>query len=222
MSEKDKGGKYYDPQEEEFEEYVPRRNGAMARHEKMVDDYVMDLTPNERGIPTIIPPAEEDGAVPMKTITRLNMYVYNMPCINMQDPKQVRQRITDYFLLCDDNNVKPTMKGLAMALNNMSRHFLHAVANDLQYVNPASGRKREGVMHPSCALEIKRAVSLLEMNWEAQMYHGKINPVTGIFLGKNNFGYSDKQEYVLTPNTGEIEQRNVAEIEAKYAELPED
>jgi hypothetical protein len=54
------------------------------------------------------------------------------------------------------------------------------------------------------------------------MQNGKINPVSGIFLGKNNFGYSDKQEYVLTPNTGEIEQRNVAEIEAKYAELPED
>jgi hypothetical protein len=62
----------------------------------------------------------------------------------------------------------------------------------------------------------------LEALWEDYMQNGKINPVSGIFLGKNNFGYSDKQEYVLTPNTGEIEQRNVAEIEAKYAELPED
>ena len=32
------------------------------------------------------------------------------------------------------------------------------------------------------------------------MLNGKINPVSGIFLGKNNFEYADKQEVVVTPN----------------------
>ena len=61
----------------------------------------------------------------------------------------------------------------------------------------------------------------MEFMWENMMQNGKINPVSGIFLGKNNFGYQDKQEYVLTPNQmGEIQ--DVKAIEAKYAELPED
>ena len=32
------------------------------------------------------------------------------------------------------------------------------------------------------------------------MLNGKMNPVSGIFLGKNNFEYADKQEVVVTPN----------------------
>ena len=53
------------------------------------------------------------------------------------------------------------------------------------------------------------------------MQNGKITPVSGIFLGKNNFGYKDQQEYVLTPNQmGEIQDAKT--IEAKYAELPEE
>jgi hypothetical protein len=62
---------------------------------------------------------------------------------------------------------------------------------------------------------------MMEEMWEHYMMNGKINPVSGIFLGKNNYGYADKQEYVLTPN----QQSNIidaATIEAKYAELPED
>jgi hypothetical protein len=54
------------------------------------------------------------------------------------------------------------------------------------------------------------------------MLNGKINPVSGIFLGKNQWDYADKQEYVLTPNTGGIEEKDVAALEAKYAELPEE
>ena len=41
----------------------------------------------------------------------------------------------------------------------------------------------------------------MENLWESYMNSGKINPVSGIFLGKNNFGYQDKTEYVVTPNT---------------------
>jgi hypothetical protein len=52
------------------------------------------------------------------------------------------------------------------------------------------------------------------------MQNGKINPVSGIFLGKNNFSYQDKQEYVVTPNNQQ-EQVDPKAIEAKYAELPE-
>ena len=51
------------------------------------------------------------------------------------------------------------------------------------------------------------------------MSSGKINPVTGIFLAKNNFGYQDKQEYVLEPKTSTTVEPDV--IISKYDELPE-
>lgn len=52
---------------------------------------------------------------------------------------------------------------------------------------------------------VKKAYTFMEQNWEDYMQNGKINPVAGIFLGKNNYGYQDKTEYVITPNQGEQE-----------------
>lgn len=67
---------------------------------------------------------------------------------------------------------------------------------------------------------ILKAYDLLEELWEDYMLNGKINPVSGIFLGKNLWSYSDRQEMVLTPNTGG-ESVDAATLEAKYKELPE-
>lgn len=48
------------------------------------------------------------------------------------------------------------------------------------------------------------------------MNSGKVNPVAGIFLGKNNFGYQDKTEYVLTPNTNQDNDYSAEDIRARY------
>ena len=47
---------------------------------------------------------------------------------------------------------------------------------------------------------IKKAVAMLEELWVDYMQNGKINPASGIFLGKNMFGYKDTQDVVVTPN----------------------
>jgi hypothetical protein len=63
---------------------------------------------------------------------------------------------------------------------------------------------------------------VLEELWEDYMLNGKVNPVAGIFLGKNLFQYKDQQEYVVTPNTGSIPDAiDAATLESKYAELPD-
>ena len=56
----------------------------------------------------------------------------------------------------------------------------------------------------------------MENMWETYMNSGKVNPVAGIFLGKNNFGYSDKQEYVLTPNTQSDNDYDADAIRERY------
>lgn len=48
------------------------------------------------------------------------------------------------------------------------------------------------------------------------MNSGKVNPVAGIFLGKNNYGYQDKTEYVLTPNANQDSDYSADEIKQRY------
>ena len=56
----------------------------------------------------------------------------------------------------------------------------------------------------------------MEILWENYMQNGKINPVSGIFLGKNNFGYQDKTEYVVTPNVNNDSDYNADDIRKRY------
>ena len=60
----------------------------------------------------------------------------------------------------------------------------------------------------------------MEELWEQYMQQGKINPVSGIFLGKNHYGYQDRQDVVVTPNAPEAEY-SVKDITERYL-LPED
>ena len=52
------------------------------------------------------------------------------------------------------------------------------------------------------------------------MQNGKINPVSGIFLMKNNMGYMDQSEIVITPNNPLGSEEAPEAITQKYAELP--
>ena len=56
----------------------------------------------------------------------------------------------------------------------------------------------------------------MENLWETYMNSGKVNPVSGIFLGKNNYGYQDKTEYVLTPNQQNENEYDADSIRERY------
>ena len=56
----------------------------------------------------------------------------------------------------------------------------------------------------------------MENLWENYMQNGKINPVSGIFLGKNNFGYQDKTEHVLTPKVQQDNDYDADSIRKRY------
>lgn len=134
------------------------------------------------------------------------MTVMNLPRIDTRDPEQVRRRIQEYFQLCADYDVKPTVKGFCNSLK-IARSTLFEW-------------KRGNFRADSHQAIILEAYDLLEELWEHYLMNGKINPISAIFLGKNNFGYQDKQEYVVTPNTT-IDSVDVKTIEEKYAELPD-
>jgi hypothetical protein len=56
----------------------------------------------------------------------------------------------------------------------------------------------------------------MEILWENYMQNGKINPVSGIFLGKNNFGYQDKTEHVITPTINSDSDYSTEDIKKRY------
>ena len=130
---------------------------------------------------------------------------YNLPPIDISDAKQVEERILWYFNHCFESDMKPTVKGFCNALR-VAKQTLFDWRHGL-------ARKET---HQAIILQ---AYDMLEELWENYMQNGKINPVSGIFLGKNNFGYADKQEYVLTPNQQQLSVDDVKAISAKYEEL---
>ena len=127
--------------------------------------------------------------------TSMGLWLMNLPKIDVHDPEAVQQRLNDYFGYMASQDAKPTVAGMAMALG-MDRRRLWEIKTGNYHTNKWLKDLPNEVKD-----SIKKAYSLMEYLWENYMVNGKINPVTGIFLGKNNFGYQDKQEMVLTPNT---------------------
>lgn len=124
------------------------------------------------------------------------LQINNLPDIDINDVEQVRQRINDYFALTAAADLKPAVSGLAMALG-IDRRGLWGIVND-RAPGGKPGQKPRNIC-PACTNAIKKAYKNMEFLWENYMSAGKINPVSGIFLGKNNYGYVDKVDHVITP-----------------------
>lgn len=117
---------------------------------------------------------------------RYAMVSMELPPIDISDETQVAQRISDYFDFCSDNDRKPNMIGMSNWLGI-----------DRGTVRTWMTGEYRGSTHSSV---IKKAVNILEELWVDYMQNGKVNPASGIFLGKNMFGYKDIQDIVVTPN----------------------
>ena len=103
--------------------------------------------------------------------------------------------------------MKPSVAGMALAFG-VDRKTLWCWCNgvDSAYI-PTESRTT-----------LKKAYQFLNAQMENYMQNGKINPVAGIFLMKNNMGYADKQEVVLTPNQQLGDQVPAEDLEKKYLE----
>lgn len=98
--------------------------------------------------------------------------------------EKIQERCVEYFQMCVDNDMKPTLAGFALALgttrDNLSKYV-----------------RREWFMPDDSYEVIVRFYSALVAYIEECMMSGKVNPVGLIFLMKNNFGYKDQQDIVV-------------------------
>lgn len=134
-----------------------------------------------------------------------NLKMWDWPSVNMKEPEQVKERIGGYLQLCAEDDMKPSVAGLALAFG-VSRNTLWRWSNGIDCVTFPT---------ESCDL-IKKAYQFLNAQMEDYAQNGKVNPVTAIFLMKNHFGYADKQELVLTPNQQLGDQVSPEDLQRKY------
>ena len=118
------------------------------------------------------------------------MELYEWPMIDLSDAEAVRQRIHDYYELCEKWDSKLLVSGLCIALGT-DRHELQKWSKGKETV---LGKR----LSYESAQELQKAVKLLETNWEFAFQNGGFTqPVTGIFIAKNNFGYKDESSTVI-------------------------
>lgn len=129
----------------------------------------------------------------------------DLPKCNLKSVEEVSQRIREYFTICAEDDMKPSVAGLALAID-IDRAYLWEIR---------TGRKGK---NPEVADTLNKAMKLLDLQMVDYMQNGKINPVAGIFLMKNNFGYTNEQEVVVKPQNPLGETRTVKELEEEYVE----
>jgi hypothetical protein len=133
--------------------------------------------------------------------------IMQQPKIDTTDEKEVSKRILWYFKYCQENDMKPTLTGLSLAIGVSKKTLYRWKRGD--YLSRLENQSA-----------IDKAYAVLESLWEDYMLNGKINPVAGIFIGKNHFGYLDQTEIVhsLENRLGDkedpeaIRQRYLSEI----------
>ena len=138
------------------------------------------------------------------------MTIANWPAIDTNDADQIIARINQYHQFCFENDIKPDMSGLALAIG-VSRPTLWKWENGVESNKPQEVRN---------ALKKGREINehiLVEM-----MQNGRINPIPALFLLKNNHGYKDQQDVVITPNNP-LDSADPETTRRKYIQaLPED
>ncbi len=137
----------------------------------------------------------------------LGRELFNLPTINLKEPEQVKERLNEFFEIHARYDMKPTVSGMGMALG-LDRRRLWEIKTGVTDRNQDLPTMTRDL--------VKKAYEYMEILWENYMQNGKINPVSGIFLGKNNFGYQDKTEYVVTPNVNQDADYNADDIKKRY------
>jgi hypothetical protein len=135
-----------------------------------------------------------------------NLELMGLPPIDHTDTAQVANRMTWYFTRCCELDTKPSVSGLSLALG-ITRETLY--------------RWSRGINLKQNQEVTRKAYLLLESIWEDYMLNGKVHPATGIFLGKNHFGYKDETEVVVTPNNKLGDQSDIEQLSKRYIDETE-
>ncbi len=142
-----------------------------------------------------------------KSALAYNIEALTLPPVNTADIEEIKERTTLYLNGCAERDIKPGIQGLCLWLG-VERCTWYAWCN---------GTNRKDTHYDFC----NRVMVLLAANWENNMQDNKTNAVSGIFIGKNDFGYKDKTEVVVEPKQSVTNDTTMADVMALVEEAPE-
>lgn len=112
--------------------------------------------------------------------------------------EQVDERIEAYFKECADEDIYPTVSGLAYEMDicrdTLLRYKKLDESEELSYISDVEVRKK-------ISNSIKRAYKFIEEGYEDKLVNGKTQAIGTIFALKNNFRWVDKTETVVEQKT---------------------
>ena len=123
-------------------------------------------------------------------------------------PEELQERFEKLFEICFENGFIPTVEALSLC-SGIERTTLY----DMEHI------KHEG--YRPYANIIKNAKQFIATIEAELARDGEINSTVYIFRAKNYYGMVDKQEMVVTPNTGLQTPMNEEEILKNIPQLQE-
>ena len=126
----------------------------------------------------------------------------------VRSDEELCERLNWFFSECARTQQIPNIEKLSNALG-YHRNTLHTWESGQ---NPG--------FSPATKEIISQAKQILASIDAELATEGKTQPVVYMFRAKNFYGMRDQQDLVVTPNTAQ--QSDVATIEAKYEELPDE
>lgn len=139
---------------------------------------------------------------------RRTMLISSLNTGRCTSPQEMQERFEELFDMCFKNNFIPTVEALALC-SGVDRRTLH----DMETA------KFEGYQQYSDIIKnAKQFIATIEAELARD---GEINSTVYIFRAKNYYGMVDKQEMVVTPNTGLQTPMNEEEILKNIPQLQE-
>ena len=170
----------------------------------LTDEQVTDIVKKKRKRPDrteALTPHYEPGEISQMLTDAMNLA--NMGEVDMYDPEQVERRVMQCLQYMIEHEMKPTVESMALAFNT-NRTQLWKWKEGVESSLPERSRNA-----------IKKGYSIMNQMMTQTMANGKINPVAAIFLLKNNHGYKDQTEVVVTPNNP-YQAASDDELKGKY------
>lgn len=142
-----------------------------------------------------------------KNALAYNIEALTLPSVNPANIEEIKERTSLYLNGCAERDIKPGVQGLCLWLG-VERSTWYDWCN---------GTTRRDTHYNFC----NRVMVLLAASWESNMQENKTNAVSGIFLGKNDFGYKDKSEVVVEPKQSVTNETTMSDVMALIEESPD-
>ena len=101
--------------------------------------------------------------------------------------EELQARINLYFDLNEQFNMLPSVAAFALSLGVDRRTLWDWIAGG-----------RDSLKNPQCVDTLKDVYNSINAQYELLLNDGGINPVSAFFLLKNNHGYKDQTDHIIT------------------------